>query len=115
MINIFCPSRYKINRKAIKELVNQELKKKNFNFEYDLNIIFLGKNKMKHLSQNYKQEKVALPVLAFSYKEKHEERTLLGEIFICYPQVILLAAERNKRVDDVINQLIANGLDNILK
>lgn len=115
MINIICPSRYKIDRKKIKNFIAEALTKKNIIFEYDLNIVFVGRTKMKYLVQKYKQEKFVLPVISFSYNEKQEERIFLGEIFICYPQLILLAAERNKKVDEVINQLINHGLENILK
>jgi ssRNA-specific RNase YbeY (16S rRNA maturation enzyme) len=40
---------------------------------------------------------------------------LLGEIFICYPQAVLLAAERNKKVETVIEQLIKHGIENVIK
>ena len=39
---------------------------------------------------------------------------LLGEIFICYPQAILLAAEKNKRVDDMMRFLLHHAIDNLL-
>ena len=39
---------------------------------------------------------------------------LLGEVFICFPQAVLLAAERNKRVNDILTWLIEHGLDNLI-
>ena len=91
--------------------------------------------------QVYKREPEALPVLSFSYittkkimKQaveidgdtiQHTELTatlptivhddnLLGEIFICYPQAVLLAAERNKKVDDTLKSLIEHGINNLV-
>lgn len=80
-----------------------------------VNLAFIGRNKMKHLAENYKKEPIALPVLSFFYNEKHEGKILLGEIFICYPQAVLLAAERNKRVDEVIDNLVVHGLTNLVE
>ncbi len=70
---------------------------------------------MKEISSSYKNEDVALPVLAFPYKEQVEGERLLGEIFICYPQAILLAAQKNKKVDVTILQLIEHGISNLMK
>lgn len=39
---------------------------------------------------------------------------LLGEIFICYPQAVLLAAEKNKKVDDMMTFLLHHAIDNLL-
>jgi len=112
MINIHCPSRYKINRKLIKDFVNNLCLKKNIPLEYEINLIFIGKNKMRTIANQYKNEDEALPVLSFPYHPQKDK--LLGEIFICYPQTILLAAHREKKVDETINQLIAHGLENLI-
>lgn len=81
-----------------------------------LNIVFIGRKKMKDIATKYRQENVALPVLSFSYLDdpKKNEKAI-GEVVICYPQAVLLAAERNKRVDDIIMQLVKHGVENILK
>lgn len=39
---------------------------------------------------------------------------LLGEVFICYPQAVLLAAEKNKKVDDMMTYLLHHAIDNLL-
>lgn len=82
----------------------------------NVTIAFVGKNKMRKVSNEYKNEDVALPVLSFLYNEQQEDgHVFLGEILICYPQAILLAAERNKKVDDMLDSLIEHGLSNLLK
>jgi len=115
MINVVSSSRYKINRKEIKNQTTDFLEKAGYHEQYLLNIVFVGRNKMKSVSQKYKKEPVALPVLAFPYNEiNNQDEKFLGEIILCYPQVILLAAERNKKVDDMILKLIQHGINNLL-
>jgi len=116
MINIVSSSRYKINRQKIKVLVQNIFEKEQINLEHSLNVVFVGKNKMKIYTEKYKNEKETLPILSFKYNEDVGEKdVLLGEVVICYPLVILLAAERNKRVDEVINELVKHGIENLLK
>ncbi|MBI2641780.1 rRNA maturation RNAse YbeY, partial [Candidatus Roizmanbacteria bacterium] len=60
-------------------------------------------------------ENVALPVLSFPLVEKKAEENLIGEVLICYPQAILLAAQREKKVDDIILELVEHGISNLMK
>lgn len=116
MINFFSSSRYKINKKSLKGFVVEIVNKLGVSLDLTINIVFIGKNKMRELSLSYKKEDVALPVLSFPYKgEVLEGEPVLGEIFICYPQVILLAAERNRKVEETIIGLIKHGIENLLK
>lgn len=116
MINIISSSRYKINRKKIKIFVQEVFEKEQIDPNYSLNVVFVGKNKMKVFTEKYKNEKETLPVLSFKYDEDIGEReVLLGEVIICFPLVILLAAERNKRVDEMINELVKHGIKNLIK
>lgn len=111
MVKIFTTSRYRVNRADIVPVAEAYLKKHDADSEMGINIIFVGTRKMKAITKSYKNEDEALPVLAFPY---HEEG-LLGEIFLCYPQVILLAAERDKSVDEIVVKLVLHGIDNLLR
>lgn len=116
MINLVSSSRYTIDRKKIRKLTYEYLIQKGIGEEYVLNLVFVGKNKMKVITKKYKDENQALPVLSFPYvNESSEDGKLLGEIVICYPLTILLAAERSKKVDDMMIFLIKHGIDNLLK
>lgn len=116
MINIVSSSRYRINRQKIKSFVQNIFEKEQMSSEQSLNVVFVGKNKMKIFTEKYKNEKETLPILSFKYNEDvGEKEVLLGEVVICYPLVILLAAERNKRVDEMINELVKHGVENLLK
>jgi len=112
MVNIICPSRYKIDRPAVRSFADQYLKKLGVPPQYILNIIFVGRVKMKSIAAKYKHEPQALPVLSFPYDREKDK--LLGEIFICYPQAVLLAAERNKKVDNIISSLIKHAINNLI-
>ena len=114
MINIFSSSRYKLNKKYLREFAQSAVNEYQVTTLGVVNIIFVGKRKMLNISNTYKQENVALPVLAFPYNDdKKNPENILGEIFLCYPQVVLLAAERNKKVEDITKQLIEHGIQNL--
>lgn len=115
MINVVSSSRYKVNRKLIKTAAAEILAKNGLGDQYDVNFIFVGRNKMRQITSQYKNEDLALPVLSFSYKKDvNDGQRLLGEVFICYPQAVLLAAQRNKKVDEMINRLIEHGIKNLI-
>ncbi|MEX1052297.1 MAG: rRNA maturation RNase YbeY [Patescibacteria group bacterium] len=113
MINVISSSRYKINRKFIKKKSEELMLARGISLNNEVNIAFIGKIKMKTIVEQYKKEKEALPVLTFKYDEQQEDKKILGEIVICYPYAILLAAERNKKVDDMVLRLIDHGLKNL--
>jgi ssRNA-specific RNase YbeY (16S rRNA maturation enzyme) len=116
MFNIISSSRYKIDRKRLKKVIGDIFLTNNLSSQYSLNLVFVGRNKMKQLSQKYKGEKETLPVLSFIYNEKTgDNEILLGEVVICFPLAVLLSAERNKRVDEVINELVKHGIENLIK
>ena len=115
MVNITSSSRYKINRKIIKKRTIDFLLEKGISQNNLINIVFVGKNKMHQISSQYKNEDEALPVLSFLYNEKETNNHLLGEVIVCYPQAVLLAAQRNKKVDDILMQLIEHGVKNLLE
>ncbi len=115
MIHIISSSRYQVNRRSIKEVVASVLADKNITLSRPINIVFMGKNKMKEIAAKYKQENVALPVLSFIYNIEEGGEKLLGEILICYPQAVLMAAQKGKKVDDTIASLVRHGMENIAK
>ena len=101
MINVISSSRYKLDRKNIRRVTQSYLEEKNIQADKIVNVVFVGRNKMKEISKTYKQEDVALPVLSFLYNDQ-ASADLYGEIIICYPQAVMLAAERDKKVQDII-------------
>lgn len=116
MINVITSSRYTIDRKKIKESILTYLESKGIGNHLVLNIAFVGKTKMKAVTIKYKHESETLPVLSFPYQgEKTEDGEMLGEVIVCYPLALFLAAERSKRVDEMMIFLIKHGVDNLIK
>lgn len=115
MINIVSSSRYKINRKFLNKKAKELLLQRGISDNNEVNVVFVGKIKMKELVLKYKNENETLPIITFTYNEQQGDKKMLGEIVICYPMCVLLAAERNKRVDDMILNLIDHGIKNLLK
>lgn len=121
MVDIFIESRYKANRKLVKEQVAGFLKKINAIPErYDLSIAIVGDRKMALINQKFRQKTGTTPVLSFPPGDgpnrgyNHEDGIFLGEIVIAYPQVILLAADENKKVDTKICELVEHGLTQLI-
>ncbi|OGK31121.1 hypothetical protein A3F29_03830 [Candidatus Roizmanbacteria bacterium RIFCSPHIGHO2_12_FULL_33_9] len=113
MINVISSSRYKISRKFIKKKAEELMLARGISLNNEINVAFIGRIKMKTIVEKYKKETDTLPVLTFKYNEQQEDKKMLGEIVICYPYAVLLAAERNKKVDDMILRLIDHGLKNL--
>lgn len=120
MVHIVSDPRYKIHTKKLKKSIEEHLLARGFNKEHTLTIVFVGKRKMKLIAHTYKHEDEALPVLSFPYINEettyadNSEEKLIGEVFVCYPQAILLAAEHDKRVDDMLISLVQHGIETII-
>lgn len=116
MINIYSSSRYKVAKKTLSQFTEKILQRYNLQANYVLNIAFVGIRKMRHVANTYKNENIALPVLSFGYPvdPSKKEEQVIGEVVICYPQAVLLAAEREKKVDIVLQNLVEHAIENIL-
>ena len=119
MITIYGSSRYAFDRNFVKKVCKEYLESRGVALDRSLNVAFVGKRKMTDIAKTYKNENVALPVLAFPYgREEVEDQEgvrLMGEVVICFPQAVLLAAERNKRLNDILKWLLEHAIDNLLK
>ncbi|PIQ73456.1 hypothetical protein COV58_02405 [Candidatus Roizmanbacteria bacterium CG11_big_fil_rev_8_21_14_0_20_36_8] len=115
MVHLYSTSRYKVNKKNLIDFAQEILNGYYVAQVSALNIIFVGSRKMKKIALDYKGENVALPVLSFSYLHDPIKDTeqVIGEVVICYPQAVLLAAERDKKVEVMMKQLIEHGIKNI--
>lgn len=116
MISVICSSRYKIQSEKLKRFARGVLDGYHVSPDTGLNIVFVGRRKMKQIAATYKNEDVALPVLSFPYVNDPEvrEEKIVGEVVMCYPQAVLLAAEREKKVQQMIEQLLEHGIETIL-
>lgn len=116
---IFVESRYKINRKKIKQVVNKVLNENQITSPVELSVAIVGDRKMRELSRKYKGEDKTRNILSFSQNEgeaiKLPTDTLtLGDIVLSYPEVIKDASRDEMLVDDKVDQLVEHGLLHLL-
>lgn len=118
-VPIFVESRYKVNRKRIRSLVNNLLKKQGAGGKVEVSIAIVGDRKMRELSKKYKGEDKTRNVLSFSQTEGESTKTpsdvlSLGDVVISYPQVIQEAAKDEVLVNEKIEELVEHGIMNLL-
>ena len=118
-VSIFVESRYKVNRKRIRSLVDNLLKKQGVAGKADVSVAIVGDRKMRELSRKYKGEDKTRNVLSFSQNEgealKMSTDVLrLGDIVLSYPEVIKDASRDEMLVDDKVDQLVEHGLLHLL-
>lgn len=116
MITIVVGNRYRVDVRACRKVAQDYLSRNGVSKDINLNIVFVGRRKMKSIASTYKNENVALPVLSFPYSKDDDliDEKLLGEIYICYPQIVLLAAEKDRSVGYVLEEILYHGIDNLI-
>jgi probable rRNA maturation factor len=116
---IFVESRYKVNRKRIKQVIKDTLDKHEIGGAVEVSVAIVGDRKMRELSKKYKGEDKTRNILSFSQTEG-EALTMpsdvlrLGDIVLSFPQVINDAVRDEMLVDDKVDQLVEHGLMHLL-
>ena len=118
-ILIFVESRYRINRKRIKQTVANVIDKNDVTGPVEVSIAIVGDRKMRQLSKKYKGEDKTRSVLSFSQTEGktiqlQKDVLRLGDIVLSYPQVIRDAVKDEMLVDDKVDELVEHGLMHLL-
>lgn len=116
---IFVESRYKINRKRIKQTVERTIDKNEIASPVEVSIAVVGDRKMRELSRKYKGEDKTRNILSFSQAEGEpvqmpSDILRLGDIVLSFPQVIRDASRDEMLVDDKVDELIEHGLMHLL-
>lgn len=125
-IFIFVESRYKVNRKRIRDAVSEEIQKSGVVGPFEVSVAFVGDRKMRLLNKKYRKKDSTTNILSFSLtegepilfppKSSHTDTTVLrlGDVVISYPQIIKEAVEEEMLVDDKIDQLVRHGLAHLM-
>lgn len=116
---IFIESRYRANRKRIKEKIAKTLSANEISTPVEVSIAVVGDRKMRELSKKYTGEEKTHNVLSFSQTEGESTGSSsnvlrLGDIVISYPEVIREASEEEMLVDDKVDELVEHGLMHLL-
>ena len=121
-------SRYPVNRKFLRALVNDFLIKEGFVSAVTVSVAIVGKRKMAQLHNDYMQLKGPTDVLSFPYTdpisnpkmrgkrfiEPLEEGVTLGDIVVCFPFVMAQAKVKNCLVDEEMKFLVEHGLAHLM-
>ncbi|MBU6431367.1 MAG: rRNA maturation RNase YbeY [Patescibacteria group bacterium] len=93
----------KINSSA-DGLIFAKMKEAVLGKDYDLSLVFIGKNKIKKLNKSYGGADKATDILSFPLSEKE------GEIFICDEMAVEEAPRFGRSRDNFIKFLFIHGL-----
>lgn len=112
-------SRYRFNRKKIRESVAGLLAEQNIKQKVELSLMVVGERKIRELEKKYFGEDKVTDVLAFPQMEGKripgDETVLaLGDVVVCYPQAKRQALRFNRLLDEEIEFLVKHGVLHLL-
>ena len=130
-ILIHIDTRYPVNRKAIRRAVVDTFKSyKIEEITAEVSIAVIGRRKMKDLTKTYRRDEAEHEVLAFALEEVTQDQDgsigsqgfinvpdnilRLGDVVLCWPQVLDKAASDNIMVDEEIYRLTVHGVEHLL-
>lgn len=118
-IPIYVESRYKINRKKIKDVINRVLIEQSVTSPIEVSVAVIGSRKMRGLNKKYRDIDKSTNVLSFSQTEgdatlQPPDRLYLGDIVLCYPKIVEECARENQLIDDRICELTEHSLMHLL-
>ena len=125
-VDIKSSSRYPVNRDAIRSTIKSLLQNRRVSGRVLVSVSVCGDRKMKSINKQYRQKDYAADVLSFptydptqqlndeGFAQAEELGLALGDIVISYPQAIKKASEKNRYLDDVVNQLVEHSMLHLL-
>ncbi|MFH0864481.1 MAG: rRNA maturation RNase YbeY [Candidatus Gottesmanbacteria bacterium] len=118
-ILISTESRFPVNKKLMRETVENFLEQQKVKADIEVSILVVGDRKMRELNNKYRKLDHTTPVLTFAQEEGKafvsppDKILRIGDIVISYPQTVLMARDENKMVDQKITDLVSHGLSNL--
>lgn len=118
-VPIYIESRYKVNRKKIKESVAKILDEHRINARCEVSVAVVGNRKMRGLNKKYRNIDKSTNVLSFPQQEGDVVAPIantlyLGDIVVAYPKVIEEASRENMLVDDKVSELVEHSVRHLL-
>ena len=108
-------SRYKVDRRFVLSYIQKSWLEREMPSGV-LSVAFVGSRKGRQLAKEYLKDDIEHPVITFplvtreGHFEVQNDETLLGEIVICYPQVALYAADKNREINKIIEQFLDHAI-----
>lgn len=122
---IHTDTRYPINRKIIYKAVEQTLKRNKAGLMLsEVSVAVVGSRKMQELSEKYLEDREKHQILSFPYEDvtqssrgfinPPDDILRLGDIVLCWPDVIAQASKDDMMVDDKVYDLVCHGVEHLL-
>lgn len=120
--NLFVGSRYPVDRKKLRQKVEEVLKKHGI-ADAQVDVSVVGRRKIKELNESQLKHEGTTDVLSFPQHEKHELEDFpmpanmgphLGDIVMCFPEAVQTAKRYGKMVDDQLCFYLEHGLMHLL-
>ena len=118
-VPIYVESRYKVNRKRIKQKVFDTLHQHGVVGPAEVSVAIVGDRKMRALNKKYRNLDKTTNVLSFSqlegeYSPLPKDKLYLGDVIVSYPKIIEEAVLENMLVDDKVAELVEHGILHLL-
>ena len=125
-VNIVTDTRYPVIRKTIRKAITDTLNSfKMLSGELEVSVAVVGKRKMGFLTSEYLKDGKDHEVLAFPLEEVAQETKSgfinspdgilrLGDIVLCWPEVLLCASRDEILVDSEMYMLTAHAMEHLL-
>lgn len=118
-ILFFVESRYKVDRKRVRQIILQTLRNNNVKGPVEVSLAIVGDRKMRDISRKYKGDDKTRNILSFPLNEGLSsmlptDTLRLGDIVISYPEVIRESVSMEKMVDERVVELVEHGMNHLL-
>lgn len=117
-------SRYPVNRKLIRRTIGDVLvKEKLTNIEVEVSVNVCGSRQMREITERFLGDGKAHEILSFpledplaggAFKASPDEVLRLGDIILCWPEVVARAGRDNVLVDEETRRLVVHGVEHLL-
>ena len=128
MVNVLIhtDTRYPVNRKVIRAAIGETFKKlKVEDAGFEISVAVVGQRKMKLLTNSYLQDDDQHQILTFALEEVDQASAggfvnfpdgvlRLGDIILCWPQVLEEASRDDMMVDEEVYELVSHGVEHLL-
>lgn len=122
---IFSDTRYPVNRKIVRKAVSDTFSKyKMETTTAEVSVAVVGKRKMKDLTDKFMKDGREHEVLSFPLEEltsdsaggfvsPPDEILRLGDVVLCWPQVLEAASRDDIMVDEEVYKLTCHGIEHL--
>ncbi|PJE63869.1 hypothetical protein COU89_00950 [Candidatus Roizmanbacteria bacterium CG10_big_fil_rev_8_21_14_0_10_45_7] len=112
-IDVSADPRYKIDRRFIRSFLKDGWEKRLLP-SGKVSVAFVGSRKARELAKKYLHDDTAHPVITVPHGTKGAlfpgGDDVIGEIVICFSQVVIFAAEQDKEINTVISQFLDHAM-----